>query len=228
MNERTELAELWRKILQTDPETLFHSELGRLQNRSWGDRIAQPGYVGPNYRPGGVAFVSMNPGGGRGTGLGREDLLQYEALKQLRDCTDAEAAEKFEALTTILQQIMPTWTIIQRFVDPILLGSGIAFSLIAYFNLLKWRTSDSSNLKKLYEISWHHHTQEQVRILAPSVVIAIGVDAGNAFRRHHTELVHFDVIPRVIGNNIGEPGRQAIRQIGTWLSDHPEVGRTYG
>ncbi len=162
----------------------------------------------------------MNPGGGRGVGLSAEDLLQYEALKQLRDCPDDEAAYTFESLKCVLQRIMPTWTIIQRFVDPILQTAGMPFSAISYFNLLKWRTSESNNLKKLYDPSWHHHTAEQVRLLSPSVVIAIGVDAGKAFQRHHTELVPFDVIPRVIGNNIGEPGRQAIKRICDWFGTH--------
>jgi hypothetical protein len=190
---RIELAALWQRILQTDPADLFETTIGRLQNRSWGDQLAQPGYVGPNYQRGGLAFVSMNPGGGRGSGLGPEDLLQYEALTQLRDCTDAELAAKFPALTEIFQKIMPTWKIIQRLVDPILNATGIPFSSIAYFNLLKWRASDSSNLSKLYDLSW----------------------------RDHTGPLHFDVIPRVIGNNIAEPGKEAIRRICGWLSAHP-------
>ena len=116
---------------------------------------------------------------------------------------------------------MPTWKIIQRFVDPILQQTAIEFSSISYFNLLKWRTSKSNNLNKLYDRSWKHHTAEQVHLLRPSIVIAVGVDAGKAFRRHHTDLVQFDVIPRVIGDNIGEPGKEAIRRICSWLSAHP-------
>lgn len=219
------LAALWRKILRTDPAELFQAEMERLQNRSWGDQLPQPGYVGPDYRREGLAFVSMNPGGGRGVGLGAEDLLQYEALKQLRDCSDSEAIRKFEVLTDILQKIMPTWKIIQRFVDPILQRTAIEFSSISYFNLLKWRTSKSNNLNKLYDRSWKHHTAEQVHLLRPSIVIAVGVDAGKAFRRHHTDLVQFD-IPRVIGDNIGEPGKEAIRRICSWLSAHPLPSNT--
>jgi hypothetical protein len=217
---RTELAVLWRQILHTNPDKLFEAEVGRLQNRSWGDQLPQPGYVGPDYEIGGLAFVSMNPGGGRGIGLGAEDLKQYKALERLRDDRESEARENFEALTLILQEIMPTWTITQRFVLPILQQSGIAFSAISYFNLLKWRTSNSSKLGKLYDRSWTDHTSEQVSLLSPGVVIAIGVDAGKAFQRHHTGVVHSDVIPRVIGNNIGEPGKEAIHRICGWLSSH--------
>jgi hypothetical protein len=216
-DSRSRLALLWRRILRTDPAKLFESETDRLQNRSWGDQLPQPGYVGPNYSGGGVAFVSMNPGGGRGVGLGSEDLKQYKVLQQLRDDPESEALAHFDNLMVVLQEIMPTWTITQRFVLSILSETAIPFSSISYFNLLKWRTSESHSLRKLYDLSWVDHTAEQVELLAPSVVIAIGVDAGKAFRSHHSGIEHFDVIPRVIGSNIGEPGREAIRRISEWL-----------
>jgi hypothetical protein len=224
MNEKTTRAELgwlWRKILRTDPSQLFDSDAPRLQNRSWGDQLAQPGYVGRDYKSGGLAFVSMNPGGGRAAGLGSTDLRQYEALIRLRDCDDAEIGTRYDALTDVLEEIMPAWSIIQRFVEPILLQTATSFRSIAYFNLLKWRTSTSNNLSDLYDISWREHTSEQLRLLRPNVVIAVGVDVGKAFRRHCADSPHFDVIPRVIGNNIGEPGKEAIRRICVWLSEHP-------
>jgi hypothetical protein len=163
----------------------------------------------------------MNPGGGLGVGLGPDDLLQYEVLKRLRDCNDSEVAERFSDLMEVLKKIMLRWKIFRTFVDPILSSTGVQFSSVAYFNLLKWRTTTSSKLNALYDISWKDHTRDQVRLLKPGVVIAVGVDAGNAFRRHHTDALHFDVIPRVIGNNIGEPGKEALQRICGWLSTHP-------
>ena len=214
------LALLWRRILRTDPATLFDADIGRLQNRSWGDQLPQPGYVGPMYQTGGLAFVFMNPGGGRGVGLSDDDKKQYAVLQKLRDDSASAAVQHFDSLTAVLQEIMPRWTIIRRFVEPILKQTGIPFAGIAYFNLLKWRTSESNRLGDMYKRSWKHHTAEQVALLAPRVVIAVGVDAGKAFRLHHVELKQFDVIPRVIGNNIGEPGKEAIRRICGWLSTH--------
>lgn len=49
--------------------------------------------------------MSMNPGGGRGVGLGRDDLMQYEALKRLRDCEDFEVVERFSDLMKVLKEI---------------------------------------------------------------------------------------------------------------------------
>ena len=116
---------------------------------------------------------------------------------------------------------MPTWKIFRNFIAPVLEYAGVDFSRVAYLNLLKWRTKKSSGLARLYDLSWHDHTQDQFGLLQPSLVIAIGSDAGNAFRRHDPSGVHFDAIPRVIGNNIGPEGYAALERIKKWLQHYP-------
>jgi hypothetical protein len=212
---------LWKRILLEDPTQIFGAESTRLLQRNWGDRIAQPGYVGRLYSVRGLTFVSMNPGGGPSQGLGPEDLAQYEVLQKLRDSTEAEAPSAFLELTAVLERIMPTWKIFRNFVSPVLEHAKVDFSHVAYLNLLKWRTKSSSGLARLYDLSWRDHTQDQFALLQPSLVIAIGSDAGNAFRRHYPSDVHFDSIPRVIGNNIGPEGRAALERIKEWLQHHP-------
>ena len=216
------LALLWQRILQTDPQTLFGMGADRLQNRGWGDRIAQPGYVGREYEPGGLVFVSMNPGGGREKDeANAEDRRQYAVLTRLRDADANSVVPIFYKLSAVLSDIMPTWKIHRNFVVPVLKSAGVSFQRVAYLNLLKWRTESSSGLNQLYDISWQDHVREQIELLTPSTVIAIGSDAGNAFRRHHQKTIHFDAIPRVIGNNVGTPGREALARIDGWLRDHP-------
>lgn len=61
---RAPSALLWQRILRTDPDMLFQDIGSQLLNRHEFDRLAQPGYVGPQYRPGGLLFISMNPGAG--------------------------------------------------------------------------------------------------------------------------------------------------------------------
>lgn len=216
---RKACALLWREILQSDPKHIFGSEVKRLQCRNWGDLIAQPGYVGHNYRAGGLLFLSMNPGGGYSNGLSDEDISQYEALQRLRDSTSSGAVKHFNALSKLYQKIMPTWKIYRVFVAPVLRSSGIPFSDIAYLNLLKWRTQNSSGLMTLYRLSWDDHTRNQIELLRPNTVIAIGADAGKAFTKFYTSEIRFKAIPRVIGNKIGEPGRAALAEIATWFRD---------
>lgn len=43
----------------------------------------------------------------------------------------------------------------------------------------------------------------------------------SSIQRHHSDVVQFDAIPRVIGNNIGEPGKEAIRRICKMLAARP-------
>lgn len=62
-------------------------------------------------------------------------------------------------------------------------------------------------------LRWDHHTRDQLELLAPSRVVAIGSDAGRAFQRHFTRAVDFDFIPRAIGNNVGPDGRAALARI---------------
>lgn len=145
--------------------------------------------------------------------LGAEDVRQYRALERLRDADDEAASTAFDDLTAILAEIMPGWKIYRNFVKPVLDAARLDFTQVAYLNLLKWRTASSNSLTRLYACSWDHHTGEQIQLLAPSHVIAIGSDAARAFQRRFVGAVHFDVIPRVIGNNVGPAGRAALARI---------------
>ena len=222
---REKAALLWRGILRTDPDAIFGKEASRLMKRNWADRLAQPGYMGQGYRPGGLVFVSMNPGAGPQDGLSTDDQRQYAALQRLRDADEGAALAAFDELTQALADIMPGWKIHQNFVAPVLCAAGLDFPQVACLNLLKWRTTASSGLARLYALSWDHHTREQLELLAPSRVVAIGSDAGRAFQRHHTGAVDFDFIPRAIGNNVGPAGRAALARITLDLRRNPRSCR---
>ena len=149
----------------------------------------------------------------QGGDLSADDQRQYSAMQRLRDADEAAALAAFDELSQVVAGIMPGWKIHQNFVAPVLRAAGLDFSQVAYVNLLKWRTTASSGLARLYALSWDHHTREQLELLAPSSVIAVGSDAGRAFQRHSTACVDFDIIPRAIGNNVGPAGRVALARI---------------
>ena len=209
----TKLESLWVRILQSDPVSIFGNDVGMLLDRNWGDRIPQPGYVGRLYSEGGIVFVSMNPGGMRGDGLGETDRIQLGALHELRAARIHEVRDKFLATMRVLETIMPTWTIFRNFVEPILNSAHIELPSVAYVNLLKWRTKKDARMKRLYDASWNAHTREQLLLLDPQLVISIGMSADNALRRLYTGKATVLAIPRVIGNNIGLRGREAIERI---------------
>ena len=119
---------------------------------------------------------------------------------------------QFDELTNVLAEIMPHWKIHHNFIAPVLDWAKVEFSKVAYINLLKWRTTSSKGLNRLYELSWNDHTREQLELLAPGRVIAVGVDPGRAFEKHFGKPADF-VIPRAIGNNVGQPGRAVLARI---------------
>ncbi len=205
---RTECAELWQQILRSDVDELFGLEASKLQRRHYGDALAQPGYVGSRYRAGGVVFVGMNPGAG-GDGLGDVDKQQYSALESLRDASARGLNVAFASLNASLREIMLTWKIYRVFVAPIISGASMTFDDVAYLNLLKWRTNPDNALARLYDLSWSAHTSTQIGLLAPRTIVAVGLDAARALKRHPVQAAVHE-IPRVIGNNIDERGRAAI------------------
>jgi hypothetical protein len=223
---RQALALLWRRVLRRDRAELVGGEASLLLDRNWGDRLAQPGFVGHLYEPKGLVFVSMYPdrGGGSDGGLSSPDLEHYEALERLRDCEEDDAGCRFSELMEVLQRIMLSWRICQNFVQPVLSKASIDFSRVACLTLLKWRigTPDAKGLNKLYDQSWRDHTQEQFELLNPGVVVALGKSAEKAFQRLCPNHEHLFAIPMVIGTNIGEPGIAKIDEIGQWLQQRGE------
>jgi hypothetical protein len=180
MINRTELARLWQSILQTNPNPLFGADANRLEQREGlGDELAQPGFVGPLYRPGGILFLGKNPGkGSPPLSVGEERHL--EALQNLKAASPESLLDYFEALTkTLLVETMPNWPVVQNYVHPILSEASISQESIAYMNLLKWRSEDPD---PMLDRSWRAHTQEQYRLLRPAFVVFLGRGIGEKFK----------------------------------------------
>jgi hypothetical protein len=217
---RKNAALLWRRILTADPEAIFGNQSARLLKRNPTDRLPQPGYIGGRYRARGLVFVSMNPGGGPQAGQNAADKCQYHALEQLRDVDEASVRISFDKLTGVLADIMPGWDIYQNIVVPVLKGLELDFSQVAYVNLLKWRTKPKVSLARLYTLSWDHHTREQLDLLAPSHVIALGKSVGEAFKRHYAGAAKLHFIPRRYSYALG--GQAAIEGIVAAIKREPE------
>jgi len=214
MNEafKSELSQIWQQILLTNPKAIFGAEVTKLSNRHYADAIPQPGFVGSNYRRGGILFIAMNPGGGADE-HDFDGRLIYATLQHLR-ASDVEARNAaFDQMNKTHQQIVPQWKICANFVSPVLKCTGQTLQDVAYINLLKWRTQKSSGLDCLYGLSWDAHTHKQVEALAPGAVIAVGSNAGTAFASRYKGNIYFDAIPRAVGNNLRKESHEAISRI---------------
>lgn len=178
----SECARLWRKILNTDPVKIFGPrDVSALLRRHPYDRLAQPGYVGADYRGRGLVFVAQRPGAGD-DGLGEADMTQYPLLERVRDSSDTISA--YERLMATLADIMLGWKIVQNCqIERILSSKGMRFTEIAFVNLIAWRTQSSAIPASAYEAAWDSQVREQLSTLDPGRVIALGVPARNWLKK---------------------------------------------
>jgi hypothetical protein len=173
-----EVARLWQEILRVRREDLFEGILDLAIDRSHGyDRLPQPGYVGLNYRRGGLLLVAQNPANDSAArGLSLTDQTQYALLEVLRDALSEEEIDKaFQALMAALAatDTMPSWKIVRNCVGPLLSRLDLSFTEVAYINLVKYRTAGTSVPSALDDRSWAHVAQ-QVSVLQPNFILAIG------------------------------------------------------
>jgi hypothetical protein len=197
---KSELAVLWQKILRASPKKLFGSGASAIRDHNVDDWIAQPGYVGSQYRVGGLIFVAANPGGRTQDDLGATDTKQYKLLTQLRSAGTRSRAGAFDELNRDLAVSMKTWGIYDMYVARILDGLPIRFSAVAFLNLVKWRTAGETMPRSLVGASWRAHTSDQLELLQPSLIISLGKSVTGPFIDGHYDSAHNITIPRTRGD----------------------------
>lgn len=216
--DREKLAGLWQSILSyTDrPQEIFgvHSERLFDRHHSDVDRLPHPGFVGRNYRQGGILFLGMNPGNGTAVmDPGQEP--HYEGLRKLRNATAEGRLKAFEALMAYDESWYPSIRIMDVVVGPVLRGTGHGFDAVAFMNVLKWRTQGSSELAPLYRASMAAHTLEQMAGLKPGLIVLLGVGVSKVLQGiPDFERAYGDrcvTIPRTRGDHRLDPkGHEAV------------------
>ncbi len=215
---KRDLAELWQKILRTDPKRLFGKRHTVIRDYNEDDWIAQPGYVGAQYPIGGLAFVAANPGGQKRDDIGGEDTEQYRLLKRLRSAASARRIKAFDELNRDLARSMKKWRIYERYVAALLEGLPISFSHVAFLNLVKWRTTGETLPRSLLEISWRTHTRDQLELLQPSLVISLGKSRAGPFIDEHYAAIRNITIPRTRGDlGLSDKSKAAIKSAREYL-----------
>jgi hypothetical protein len=217
----TRVALLWQKILRSDHAEAFAGTVGSAIDRSHGhDRLPQPGFVGSRYQPRGIMILGQNPGNDAiGKGGSAADLHQYDILGRLRDAVDTEAATAAskELMAALGSAVMPTWLIVQNVVWPLLTALDLALDDIAYTNLVKFRTFDSSFASRIYDWSWPA-TSKQICLLEPSVIIALRIGTYDKFeRRYKGSARHFRVQRSRGDTRLPNEGRKDIERIAAQL-----------
>ena len=218
--DRDNLAALWQGILGFTgrPQEIFGEFSDRLCACADGhvDQLPHPGFVGRNYRRGGLLFLAMNPGNGTG-GPDPAQEPHYEGLKRLQKALPQDRRKAFDALMAYDESWHPQIRIMNVVVKPVMDGVGCSYDSIAYMNVLKWRTKDSKRLAPLYKLSMKAHTLGQLEALDPGVIVLLGVGVSNVlhripeFRQSYAE--HCITIPRTVGDHYLAPAGQVAVQL---------------
>ena len=103
-------------------------------------RLPFLGYVGADFRPGGIVLMAINPGGGRDKyKKTKEDERLCPALERLRDSSSQTAAIAAEDVFKNYIEVLPTWNL-WRSVNPVLNATSTDINSIAFLNAVPFRT----------------------------------------------------------------------------------------
>ena len=198
---RKALAILWRDISRLNERDIFKDAPTARRHARGDDALAQPGYVGRGYRPGGVVFIGANPGGAKLKNV-VTDGQQNRFLRALKRAgSEAESIDAFEALTAHLATAMRGWRLPQVAVNPVIAGTKIGFEDIAFINIVKWRTNAEKVPTSALHASWDFGTAQQVKLLRPSIIVALGTTvAGRYLVKVATGAKRLFVIKRMRGD----------------------------
>lgn len=223
------VAMLWQSILRSNQAEVFAGYEVSAKNRPHGhDRLPQPGFVGPSYRPGGVMIIGQNPGNDVvANGESSTNLRQYELLRQLRDAVDSAAvvSASHELMAALGSEIMPTWSIVKNIVLPLLSALRLTLDDVAYTNLVKFRTVESNLASQIYGRSWDT-TSAQIRLLEPAYIIALGLGTHREITRRYIGSAEIHRVQRSRGDwALPDKGRRDIELISTRLRNklHPAL-----
>lgn len=175
------------------------------------------GYVGPNYQPGGVVLVAINPGGGGDAYRSRtlEDEQLYSRLNSFRDAVgDEEILQRFEDINHLFPELLAKWNI-GRIVHPVLEAAAATLAEVAYLNFVPYRTRDDKlpRVPALTE-AWNRLTHPALDALRPGLIIGLGLKAGNALARFPMASGELFAVPRTNGDShISPEARQVLQDI---------------
>lgn len=161
------------------------------------------GAVGPDYRPGGLVLMAINPGGGGDAYTRRTpaDERLYPLLQRFRDAYPAHALDAFEAINTLFLPLLKTWNV-WRIVQPCLEAAGVDLFQAAYLNAVPYRTrEDKVPSVAAKQAAWRLATGPALDVLQPGTIVALGKKAGDVLERFHDGGPQRFVVPRTIGDS---------------------------
>lgn len=174
-------------------------------------RIMFAGYVGAEYRHGGVVLLAINPGGGGDSYRSvPSDEEFYSLLKAFRECKPTQAAVRFNRVNAQFASTLLSWNL-WRIVEPTLDAANVSLSEIAYMNAVPYRTRNNEMPKaNAREAAWQLVTGPALEALQPKMLIALGKKAGRIVEQYYRGSAETVCIPRTIGDRYISNGAKSI------------------
>lgn len=201
------------RVLAMDPVDAFAAHPGLRVDRATrtDDGLAQPGFIGPHYRPGSLLLVGMNPGGGSHVSMELEAVSEERALRSVLagQMSLADAMVQMQAA----KKAWPYW---RNVVTPAAEAAGLDLGRIAHLNLFPFRTVGQKLPVALIR-HFRPFFDDLVAALGPSIVVACGVGTGEHMAK--AGLQPAVILPRTRGDNGEAPGfAAALRQIAATMA----------
>ncbi|EDP62605.1 hypothetical protein BAL199_13718 [alpha proteobacterium BAL199] len=200
---RLNLADRLHRNAKVDRPAIFGADDPRPVNLPQDAETMFAGAVGPRYRPGGLVFLAINPGGGGDTYTRRtpEDERFYPLLQAFKSRENAaDGMSEFEAINRAFAESLRRWNL-WRILSPCLDAAGMDLDEIAYLNAVPYRTrGDAEPRMAAKRAAWQTLTGPTIDQLAPRFVVALGKKAGGVLTRFYKG----PAVPFVVSRTIGD------------------------
>jgi len=174
------------------------------------------GFAGPQYWPGGVVLLAINPGGGGSSYQIRtpqDDQLLPLIVAFIKSSSD-NSPRHFAAMSSNYAAQVRTWNL-WRILAPTLEACGRELSEVAYLNCFPYRTfQDRMPQASALRASWTNVVEPLLTGLRPSTLVALGKKVGGVAERLFRGPGKLYVVPRTIGDSyVSEEARVVLARI---------------
>jgi uracil-DNA glycosylase len=165
-NQKIKLAELFSEVISC--ETCLKSGFTKILKDNT-ENLPQPGYVGSNYFKKRILLIGQNPG----ACSAEKRKTDRPYMDALRNFTPGSTEDDLETLLNLISEYIPTWPVHGVYFP--LEECGLTLEDIAYFNLVRCRTTGNASPSKGIAINCRNkHFNRWIDFLNPSVVVCVG------------------------------------------------------
>lgn len=163
---------------------------------------AAPGWVGEDWS-GDLLLVGNFPGGGGDRYAGNPtDAELYAAFRAFRDSIEGTPrVAAFERMSRVYREAEQSHALWRTVIRAVLGAAGVPEARAAFINLVPFRTRENRPpAAAARRRAWTLGVRAQVEALSPHRIVALGVATGKALASLNPPELHYEVIPRAIGD----------------------------